>query len=182
MIGAEEVREIELAGRALLHADRRVVELERRAHLERFAHHEALAVIVSDGRKIEPERGIARQGPGGVARQHIDLAGLQSREAVLRRQRHVLDLARIVENFGRDGAAEIDVDTGPIALRIGQAKSRERTIAAADQLAALLDRCERFRAGRLHAGCKRRYQCHCRSEAFHNQAFQDIRPRQSAVD
>ena len=179
MIGAEEIGEVELAGRALLHTDRSVVEFERRAHLERSAHHETLAVIISNGREIEPERGVARQGPGGVAHQHIDLSRLQGRKAVLRRQRHEFDLLGIVENGGRHGAAEIDVEAGPVALRVGQAETCQRTVAAADQFAAFLDGRERFCADRLHAGCKRRYQCQCRSEAFHSRAFQDVRPRQS---
>ncbi len=181
MVGAEIVGEVELAGCALLHAHRGVVELERRADLERFAHHEALAIVKRDRRKIEPKRGIARQRPGGVARQHVDLAGLQRREAILRRQRHVFDLGRVVENRRRDGAAKIDVEAGPIALRIGQAEARQRTVAAADQLTAILDRRERFRAGRLHAGCKHHCQSQCRREAFHKQTFQDVRPRPSAV-
>ncbi len=182
MIGAEKVGEVELAGGALLHADRRIVELERRSHLERPAHHEALAVEEGDGRKFEPERGVARQRPGGVARQHVDFAGLQGGEAVLGGQRHELDLGGIVENGGRDGAAEIDVEAGPVALRIGQAESGERPVGAANQFTAFLHRREGFRANRLHTGCKRHDQCQCRSEAFHNQAFQDVRPRQSAVD
>ena len=181
MVGAEIIGEVELAGCALLHAHGGVVELKRRADLEGSAHHEALAVIERDGRKIEPERGIARQGPGGVARQHVDLAGLQRGETVLRCQRYEFDFGRVVENRRRDGAAEIDVEAGPIALRIGQAEARQRAVAAADKLTAILDRRKRFRAGRLHAGCKRHCQSQCRSEAFHKQTFQDVRPRPSAV-
>ena len=174
MVGAEIVGEVELAGCALLHAHGGVVELERRAQLECPAHHEALAVKESDGGEIESERGIARQGPGGVARQHVDLAGLQRGEAILRRQRHELDLGRIVENRSRNGATKIDVEAGPIALRIGQAEPRQRTVGAADQFATFLDRRKRIRARRLHAESKRHCQSHCRREAFHKQTFQDV--------
>ncbi len=174
MVGAEIIGEVELAGCALLHAHGGVVELERRADFEGPAHHEALAVVERDGGEIEPERGVARQGPGGVARQHVDLAGLQRGETILRRQRHELDFGRIVENRRRDGAAEIDVEAGPIALRIGQAETRQRTVSAADQLAAFLDRRKRIRAGCLHAESKRHCQSHCRREAFHKQTFQDV--------
>ncbi len=44
VVGAEEVGKIELGGGALLHADRGVVQLHRRIHLQRLAHQEALAV------------------------------------------------------------------------------------------------------------------------------------------
>ena len=123
VICAEIIRQIELRGGALLHADRGVVELERRAHLEHLAHHKTLAVVIGDGGKIDAQRGVARHGPGGVAGQHIDLARLQRREAIGGSERHELDFGRVVEDRRRDGAAEIDVKTGPVALRIGDAEA-----------------------------------------------------------
>ena len=41
--------------------------------LERLADHEALAVVVADRRKDQPELGLAPHRPGGIARQHVDL-------------------------------------------------------------------------------------------------------------
>ena len=70
---------------------------------------------------------------------HVDLAGLQRGEAVGRGQGHEFHFGRIVENGGGDGAAEIDIEAGPIALRIGQAEAGERAIGAADELAAVLE-------------------------------------------
>ena len=173
VVGAEIIGEIELRGGALLHADRGVVELQRRGDLERLAHHEALAVEERDGREIEPERGVARQRPRRIARQHVDFARLQRGEPILGRQRHEFDLAGIVEDRGGDGAAEIDVEAGPVALRIGQAEAGQRAVGAADEFAAILDRAEGLRMGGRHR--QRRYQraAKSRSKTFHDQAFRD---------
>ena len=148
-MGAEEVREVELGGGALLHADRGAVELERRIHLQRLAHHEALAVVVVDAGEVQAERGVARRGPGGVAHQHVDLARLQRGEAVLGRQRHEFDFAGVVEDGRGDGAADIDVEPGPFALRVGQAEAGERAVGAAIQDAAVFHRLQRLRGGAL---------------------------------
>ena len=68
---------------------------------ELLVHHEALAVVVGDGREIEAERGVALERDRGVVRQQVDLARLQRGEALLRGQRHVLDLLRIAEDRRR---------------------------------------------------------------------------------
>jgi hypothetical protein len=62
-------------------------QLERGVHAERLADHEALAVIVVDASEVETELRVAAHGPGRVARQDVDLAGLQRGEALLGRQR-----------------------------------------------------------------------------------------------
>src|SRR4029077_17107461 len=98
---------------------------------------------------IEPERGIARERPGGIARQHIDLARLQGGKAVLGGQRHELDLGRVIEDRRRYGPAEADAEARPIALRVGQAEASKRSIGAANELAAVLDRGQRLRGYRL---------------------------------
>ena len=131
LVGAEIVGEVELGGGALLHADRGVAEFERRIELERLAHHEALAVVIIDAGEVQPERGVARRGPGGVAGQHIDLARLQRGEAVLRGQRHELDLGRVVEDRRRQRLAEIDIEPGPAPLRVRQAEAGERAVRSA---------------------------------------------------
>ena len=177
LVGAKVVGKVELGGGALLHADGGAVEFERRTHLQRPAHHEALAVEVGDGDEIEPERGIARQGPGGVARQNVDLARLQRGKAVLGGQRYELDLGRIVEDRGRYGAAEIDVEPGPVALGIRQAEAGKGSVGAADQFAATLDRGQCLRGCRLYPQCKEGSKRECRSEAFHDPSLSRIGDR-----
>jgi len=131
MVGAEIVGEVELGGGALLHTDRRVIELKCGGDLERLMHHEALPVVVIDCGEIDPELGVARHGPCGIARQHVDLARLQRGETVCGGQRHELDLGWVVKDRGGDGAAEIDVEAGPVALRIGHAKAGQLAVGAA---------------------------------------------------
>ena len=41
------------------------------------AHHEGLALVEVDALEVHAERGVAREGDGGVARQQVDLARLQ---------------------------------------------------------------------------------------------------------
>ena len=101
---------------------------------------------------------------------HVDFAGLQRREAVGGDQRHELDLGRIVENRRRDGAAEIDVESGPIALRIGHAEAGQLAVRAAIEHAAVLDGLERrrLRPRRLRAECKRHCNGESRGYTFHD--------------
>jgi hypothetical protein len=88
--------------------------------------------------KTTPER------PGAVARQHVDLACLQRGEALLRVERHVLDLVGVLEHGRGDGAAEVDVEAGPLALAVGRREARPGGVDAADHLAARLHRVERL--------------------------------------
>jgi len=64
---------------------------------------------------------------------------LQRGEALLRRQRHVLDLLRIAEQRRRHGAADVDVEADPLALAVGQHEACRTGADAADQRAARLD-------------------------------------------
>src|SRR4029077_14976763 len=93
--------------------------------------------------------GVARQCPGGVARQHVDLARLQRGEAILGRQRHELDLGRIVEDGRRDRPADVDVEAGPVTLVVRGREARQALADAAGQHAAVLDRLEGLRRGGL---------------------------------
>ena len=158
LVGAEIVREVELGRRALLHAHGRAVELTRRLDLELLGHDEALAIVIVDGRALEAELRLARGRPGGIAGEHVDVARLQRREAVLGGERDELYLVRIVEDRGRDRAAEVDVEPGPGALRIRQAEARQLPVRAAIDHAALLHLVERAR----HRGA-----CECRKGARH---------------
>src|SRR4029453_14611447 len=92
---------------------------------------------------------IARQRPGGVAGEHVDLTRLQRGEAVLCRKRHELDLARVVEDGGRNRPADIDVDPGPVTLVVRGRESRQALAYAARELASVLDRLEGLRRGGL---------------------------------
>ena len=54
----------------------------------------------------------------------------------LRRECDELHFGRIVEDRGRKRAAEINVEAGPVALRIRQAEAAERAVRAAIEIAA----------------------------------------------
>ncbi len=94
-------------------------------HAELLVHHEALAVVVVDAREVEAERGVAGQRVGRGADQEVDLARLERGEALLGGGRHELDLVGIAEDRGGDGAADIDVDAGPLALAVGRREARD---------------------------------------------------------
>ena len=166
VVGAEIVGEIELGRGAGLRADRGAVELERRIDLERLAHHEALAVVIIDRREVEPERGVARRGPGRIAGEHVDLARLQRGEAIRRGERNELDLGRIIEDRRRDGAAELDVEAGPVAFVVRIGEAGQALADSAIERAAILHRLERLR------GCRRSRTAEHESHAEHeNLAF-----------
>ena len=162
LVGAEVVGEVELGGGARRHADRGAVQLLGALHAELLGHHEALAVVVGDGREIEPQRGVARERDRRVVGQQVDFARLQRGEALLRGQPDILDLLGIAEDGGRDGAADIDVEAGPFALAVGQHEARRAGADAAEQRPRELDRVEILAghgAGRKHGrgkpGCRR---------------------------
>jgi hypothetical protein len=48
--------------------------------------------------QVEAQLGIPGQGPGRVAHQHVDLAGLQDGKALLGGGRAILDLFRIAKD------------------------------------------------------------------------------------
>src|SRR5690606_14851061 len=80
----------------------------------------------------------------GVARENVDLAGLQGREALLRIERHEVDLLRIAQHGRGNGAAGIDVQARPVALCVGGRETGHAVGHAALDGAALLDRVERL--------------------------------------
>src|SRR4051795_1510049 len=167
VVGLEVVGEILLGGGAGLDADRRAVKLERRVHLERLLHHETLPVIISHAGEVGAERGIARDGPGGVARQHVDFAGLQRREAVLGGERHVFDLGRIVEDRPGDRAADVDVKPGPVALVVRRGEAGQALTDTAGQHAPVLDGLERLRLGGLGSQAGGESESESQGYAFH---------------
>src|SRR5687767_15390270 len=97
---------------------RSAVQLFRALHVELLRHHEALADVVVHADEVEAEAGVAGDGPGGVAREDVDLARLHRGEALLRGQRGVAHLVRIAEYRRGDRAAEVDVDAAPDPLGV----------------------------------------------------------------
>jgi hypothetical protein len=155
VLGAEVVGHVLFVGGARLRADGGVLELLGARHLELLRHQETLAVVVGDGREVEAQRSITRQRPGGVAREDVDFAGLQGREALLRIERHEVDFFRIAQHGGGDGAAGVHVQARPVALRIGCGKAGHAVRHAAFHGAALLDGVEGFAGEGWRSGCKR---------------------------
>src|SRR5690606_20310071 len=99
--------------------------------------------------EVEAEAGIATDGPGGVARQDVDLAGLQRRKALLGSERRIADLGRIAEYRGRDGAAHVDVDATPHAFGVGLREAGKSAVDAALHVALRAHGIEgRLRPGR----------------------------------
>jgi hypothetical protein len=131
--------------------------LEGGIYVQGFSDHKALAIIIIHGGEIEPEGRVARHRPGRVAGQHIDFAGLQSGKPVLGRQRYKLYFRRIVEDCRRHSTAVIDIESCPIALRIGHAEACQNAIRAANELTAILNHFERLRARRSRA--KHQHDC-----------------------
>ncbi|MNE28118.1 hypothetical protein D3C80_1215480 [compost metagenome] len=153
LVDAREIGEVLLGRGARLHADRRALELLGALHLGLGRHHEALAVIEHDGRESQAHGSVARQRHRRIARQHVHFAGLQGREALLRRQRHPFDFLRIAQQRGRDGLAHVHVQACPLALAVGRGEARHAAADAHGDLVALLDRVQRLaRMGRSQPG------------------------------
>ncbi len=87
--------------------------------------HEALPIEEIDGGEQEPLRCFARQRPRHIMSQHVDVAGLQRGETVLRRQGNELHFGRIIENGGGDGTAIVDIEARPIAIAVGKGEIRQ---------------------------------------------------------
>src|SRR5262249_12127517 len=90
-------------------------------------------VVEIDADEVETEAGVARVGPGGVAREQVHLARLEIGEALLSRRRHVAHLGRVAEHRRRDGAAQVHVDAPPHAFRVGLREPGEAGVRAAGE-------------------------------------------------
>ena len=143
LVGAGEVGEVQLVGRALANANGRAIQFFAGLDAGRLAHHESLSVIVIDGSEDHTLASIPAGCPGCRARQHVDGARLQRDQPVLRRQRHVTRTVWIVENDRRQRAAEIRVETGPHAFIVGRGEARHTLAGAAGDVTARLDGFER---------------------------------------
>ena len=88
--------------------------------LQRPRDHEPLTVVVGYPDESEPELRLPPHRPGRVAGQKVDLAVGERLEPGVGGERNELDLVRIAENGGRDGAAEIDVEPAPCAAFVDE--------------------------------------------------------------
>jgi hypothetical protein len=150
VVGARIVGQVLLGRRAGLHADGGALQLLGALDLGLDRHHEALPVVVGDAGEAQAQRCVAGQRPGRVAGEDVDLAGLQRGEALLRRQRHPLDLVGVAQHGRRNRAAGVDVEAGPVALAVRRRETGQAGVHAADHRPARLDRVERL------AGVRRR--------------------------
>ena len=90
-----------------------------------------MAVVKIDADEVKTEAGVAGEGPGGVARQDVDFAGLQGGEALLGGERRVAVFLGVAEERRGDGSAEIDVDAAPLAVAIGLGETGQTGVHAA---------------------------------------------------
>ena len=146
------VGQVQLSCGAGLNADAGAFQILQGLDVVCLAHHHALAVIEGDNREVKSQRCIAAHGPGGVAAEQIDLAVGQGREAVLGRQRPILDGVGVAKYGGGHSLARIDIEAFEVALRGQVAKPGHSLVDAAHQLAAFLDRFQCRLAGRLFLG------------------------------
>ena len=136
VIGAEIVGEVELRRCFRLHADLAVIQLQRGVEVSRPRQHEPLTVIISHGRKIEFIACLPRHAPGRVARENIHFSVLQFLEAFAGFERNEFCFCRIVKDRCRDRAAEIHIESGPVALVVGNREAGQAFVDAAQHLAA----------------------------------------------
>ena len=132
-------------GGSLCDADGGAVQALQVLYAGVFLHDKTLAVVEIDRALPQAERDAAQIGLRRIAIEHVDLAGLQRGEAVLRGERDIANLAGVAEHAGSEGAAVIDVEPLVIALRIRRGESGKARADAAHQRAALLDRIQRCR-------------------------------------
>ena len=122
VVGAEIVRQTRLRGGALLHADRSVVELERRAHLQDLAHHETpWPVMAMTAAKSTPKE-VSRDNVQTVLRASTLITRLQRREAVVTVKGTNLTLVGSLNRRHGSSAAEIDVKAGQLPCGSGMPK------------------------------------------------------------
>ena len=139
VVGAEEVRQVQLGRGAGLDADGRAVQFLGRRHAQILRRHEALTVVVVHADEFELQVDIAREGPGGVPGQHVDFAGRQRGEAGLTGGRHEFNGRRVPKNSRSNSTAHGDVKAHPFAICVGCSKAHQTSGHATVQLATCLD-------------------------------------------
>ena len=144
---AEELGDALLAHRARQRADRGAGQLQHARDRVAAPREEALPVVEQYAGEARAELGVAAQGPGGAARQHVDVARLQRLEAVVGAQRPELHRVLGAEHGGRERGAELHVEPRPLAALGDVGEARLRLADPAQHVAARTDRIERRAAG-----------------------------------
>jgi hypothetical protein len=124
---------------------------------------------------VQAQRGVAVQGPGGVARQDVDFTGLQHGKTLRGVQGGPFDLVGIAQHGGGHGLAHVHVQTGPVALAVRSGKAGQAGVDAAVQGAARLDGVERFasecrgdhRAHHSQQRCRQQWTLNQGADKFH---------------
>jgi hypothetical protein len=94
--------------------------------------------MIADPGKTEGELRLALHGPGGVARQHVNRAGLQLLKAVLRREADELHLGGIAQRSSGERLAIVHVKPGPGTIGLLFGEALQTRVDAAEQLATRL--------------------------------------------
>src|SRR5690606_26189826 len=102
-----------------------------------LAGHKALAVVERRRHEVGGPVGFTDQSGRCVADEDVHLARLEGRLASGGREGHELHGVGVAQNGGGDGAAEVHVKAGPVAVRIYVAEAEQRVVGAADEPAAL---------------------------------------------
>ncbi len=127
-----QLRDVGLGGRAGVGADDRAIDLgDLGLGTEAVARtaHQLLTVVVGGRTEVHAHLGVTALGPGAVAHEHVDIAGLDGGEALGGGQRDELDGIGIAEHGGGDGTAVVGVDAGDRAVGL---RERERHGGAGD--------------------------------------------------
>lgn len=109
--GCHLIRQVQLGRRALLHTDRRAVQVFELRDIRGFWRHDTLTVVERGRNKIGAVVGVAGERPRRIADKHINLAALQRGEALLGGQRPILDFVDIIEDRCCQRFAVINVET-----------------------------------------------------------------------
>ena len=147
LVRVEVVGERLFRRRPGLHADRRAVQFLGALHVDVLRDDEALTVVVGDGDEDGALARVAGHRPGRIAREHVDFARLERREALGRGERHVLHLFAVAQNGGGDRTADVDVEPAPLALAVRAGEARRGGVDAAEQVPAGLDAVENGAGG-----------------------------------
>ena len=135
--------QVDLGGRAGLHADGRPVHVVDRIEARVRGNEHPLAVEEGRGRPLQAEGSVTGRRPRAVADQHVDVARLQRGEPGLGGEVGVLHRLRITEDRGGDRLAVVDVDACVDTLSVDVREPEQLTVHAAVERAAVEDLLER---------------------------------------
>ena len=101
--------------------------------------------------EIQTVGGVARQGVGGIAAQHIDFFGLKRRQALHGGQGRIFDLVGIAKYGNGNCPGGVNIQTLPDAFVIRHAESKYPPVHTGNQItpgANILKRAGQCKAGR----------------------------------